>query len=136
MKLKLHHVNLCTTDVPAMDEFYRAVLDMQVEPAMARQRITDQGYPGAVSFVSDGTTQFHIAERDLGIGFRTGQVVNPVQRGHIAFRTDDIAAFKKRLDDKGIKYSDYGGWGVRGGRPNFFFQPPPQVIEGRQAPPR
>jgi glyoxylase I family protein len=35
-------------------------------------------------------------------------VVNPVERGHIAFRTDDIEAFKKRLEDKGIPYSDYG----------------------------
>ena len=96
MKLKLHHVNLCTTDVPAMDEFYRDVLDMKIEPSMAQQRITDRGYPGEVSFVTDGTTQFHIAEKDLGIGFRTGQVVNPVERGHIAFRTDDIAAFKQR----------------------------------------
>ena len=103
MKLKLHHVNLCSTDLPAMDKFYREVLDMETEPAMAQQRIKDQGYPGDVSFVTDGTTQFHLADRDLDIGFRTGQAVNPVQNGHIAFRTDDIAAFKKRLDQKGIK---------------------------------
>ena len=103
MKLKLHHVNLCSTNLPAMDEFYREVLDMETEPTMARQRIKDQGYPGECPFVTDGTTQFHLAEKDMGIGFRTGQVVNPVEKGHIAFRTDDIAAFKKRLDDKGIK---------------------------------
>ena len=109
MKLKLHHVNLCSTDVAAMDTFYRNVLDMETEPTMARQRITDQGYPGNVAFVTDGTTQFHLAEKDMNIGFRTGNVVNPVERGHIAFRTDDIAAFKKRLDEKGVCYSDYGG---------------------------
>ena len=134
MKLKLHHVNLCTTDVPAMDEFYRDVLDMKIEPSMARQRITDQGYPGEVSFVTDGTTQFHIAEKDLGIGFRTGQVVNPVERGHIAFRTDDIAAFKKRLDDKGIHYSDYGDWAMSGWHQIFFYDPDGNVIEVHQAP--
>ena len=27
MKLTLHHINLCSTDVPAMDAFYRSVLD-------------------------------------------------------------------------------------------------------------
>ena len=102
MKLKLHHVNLCSTNVAAMDTFYRDVLEMETEPTMARQRITDQGYPGNVAFVTDGTTQFHLAEKDMNIGFRTGNVVNPVERGHIAFRTDDIAAFKKRLDEKGI----------------------------------
>ena len=77
MKLKLHHVNLCSTNVAAMDEFYRDVLDMETKPTMARQRITDQGYPGNVAFVTDGTTQFHLAEKDMNIGFRTGQVVEP-----------------------------------------------------------
>ena len=101
MKLKLHHLNLTTKNVDAMDEFYRGVLDMQIEPTLAKSRIKTQGYAGDVAFVTDGTTQFHIAEKDMGTGFRTGQVVNPVDRGHIAFRTDDIASFKKRLDERG-----------------------------------
>ena len=33
MKLTLHHINLCSTDVPAMDEFYRSVLGLEPEPA-------------------------------------------------------------------------------------------------------
>ena len=95
MKIKLHHVNLCSTNVPAMDEFYRSVLDMKTEPGLDENRVPGGGgYPGKVSFVTDGTTQFHLAEKDLGINFRTGQAINPVERGHIAFRTDDIAAFK------------------------------------------
>jgi catechol 2,3-dioxygenase-like lactoylglutathione lyase family enzyme len=102
---------------------------------MARQRITDQGYPGNVAFVTDGTTQFHLAEKDMNIGFRTGNVVNPVERGHIAFRTDDIAAFKKRLDEKGIGYSDYGGWAMTGWQQIFFYDPDGNVIEVHQAPP-
>ena len=28
MKLKLHHVNFCSTDVPKMDAFYRDVLGL------------------------------------------------------------------------------------------------------------
>ena len=39
MKLKLHHLNLTTTNVAAMDEFYRDVLDLETEPTLARQRI-------------------------------------------------------------------------------------------------
>jgi catechol 2,3-dioxygenase-like lactoylglutathione lyase family enzyme len=135
MKLKLHHVNLCSTDVPAMDAFYRDVLDMETEPTMAQQRVKNQGYGGEVAFVTDGTTQFHLAEKDMGTGFRTGQIVNPVERGHIAFRTDDIAAFKKRLDDKGIKYSDYGGWAMAGWHQIFFYDPDGNVIEVHQVPP-
>ena len=134
MKLKLHHVNLATTDVSAMNKFYRDVLDMQTIPDMGRTRVRDQGYPGDVAFVTDGATQFHITEKDMGTGFRTGQVVNPVDRGHIAFRTDDIAAFKKRLDEKGIRYSDYGGWAMSGWHQIFFYDPDGNVIEVHQAP--
>ena len=134
MKLKLHHVNLCSTNVPAMDDFYRTVLGMEPEPTMGASRVTDQGYAGAVAFVTDGAMQVHLAEKDLKAGFRTGNVVNPVERGHIAFRTDDIAAFKKRLDEKGIRYSDYGGFAMTGWHQIFFYDPDGNVIEVHQAP--
>ena len=134
MKLKLHHVNLCTTDVPGMDSFYRDVLGLDQEPTMASGRIKDQGYPGDVAFVTDGDMQLHIAEQDMQCGFRTGNVVNPVHRGHIAFRTDDIAAFKKRLDEKGIRYSDYGAWAMKGWEQIFFYDPDGNVVEVHQAP--
>ncbi len=132
MNLKLHHINLCSTQVAAMDEFYRAVLGLRPEPSMSATRVTDQGYAGDVSFVTDGMTQVHLAERDLEAGFRTGNVVNPVERGHIAFRTDDIAAFKRHLQEKGIPYSDYGGWAMRGWQQIFFYDPDGNVIEVHQ----
>ena len=134
MKLKLHHVNLCTSDVAAMDRFYRDILDMEPEPQMNASRVTGQGYPGNVSFVTDGNLQVHLAEKDLNCGFRTGNVVNPMERGHIAYRTDDIAAFKKRLEDKGVPYSDYGGWAMAGWQQIFFYDPDGNVIEVHQAP--
>jgi glyoxylase I family protein len=133
MTLKLHHINLCSTNVAAMDEFYRGVLELAPEPAMEAQRVTTQGYAGDVSFVTDGTTQVHLAEKDLRAGFRTGNVVNPVERGHIAFRTDDIAAFKRRLEEKKIPYSDYGGWAMNGWQQIFFYDPDGNIIEVHQA---
>ena len=131
MKIKLHHVNLCTTNVPAMDEFYRSVLDLAPEPTLNAVRVTD-GYAGNVAFVHDGTTQLHLAQKDLEVGFRRKQAVNPLERGHIAFRTDDIAAFKKRLDQKGIPYSDYGAWAMSGWHQIFFYDPEGNVIEVHQ----
>jgi catechol 2,3-dioxygenase-like lactoylglutathione lyase family enzyme len=128
MKLKLHHLNLTTTNVPAMDAFYRDVLDLEPEPSLQAVRVKD-GYPGAVSFITDGTIQVHLAEKDLGVGFRTGQAVNPVERGHIAFRTDDIAAVKERLKEKGIPYSDFGAWAMKGWAQIFFYDPEGNVIE-------
>ncbi|RMF05651.1 MAG: VOC family protein [Alphaproteobacteria bacterium] len=134
MKLTLHHINLCTTKVSEMDSFYRKVLDLKPEPSMNAQRVTGQGYPGDVSFVTDGRMQVHLAERDLDCGFRTGNIVNPMERGHIAFRTDDIAAFKKRLEEMDIPYSDYGGWAMAGWQQIFFYDPEGNVIEVHQAP--
>src|SRR3978361_1139272 len=102
MKLKLHHLNLCSTNVGAMNEFYRSVLDMEPEPTLDSARLKTDGYSADGAVVPDGQTQFHLATRDLALGFRMKQPVNPVERGHIAFRTDDIAAFKQRLEAKGI----------------------------------
>jgi catechol 2,3-dioxygenase-like lactoylglutathione lyase family enzyme len=115
-----------------MDEFYRSVLDLAPEPTMSASRVTEQGYPGDVSFVTDGTTQVHLAEQDLQVGFRTGKAINPVERGHIAFRTDDIDAFKRRLEEKGIPYADYGAWAMRGWEQIFFHDPEGNVIEVHQ----
>jgi glyoxylase I family protein len=133
MKLKLHHLNLCTTNVPAMEQFYRSVFDLEPEPSLTDARVTAQGYGGNVAFLNDGATQFHLAQRDLDVGHRTKQAVNPLDRGHIAFRTDDIAAFKKRLDEKGISYSDYGTWAMNGWHQIFFYDPEGNVIEVHQA---
>jgi glyoxylase I family protein len=132
MRIRLHHVNLCSKDVPAMDEFYRTVLDLQPEPSLGAARVTEEGYAGKVAFLSDGDVQVHLAERDLGVGFRTGQAINPLDRGHIAFRTDDIAAVKRRLEEKGIPYSDYGTWAMSGWHQIFFYDPDGNVVEVHQ----
>lgn len=132
MKLKLHHLNLTTSNVEAMDEFYTKVLDMQGDPSRNATRDTTQGYSGKVAFVTDGQSEVHLAERDLQIGFKTGQAINPLEKGHIAFRTDDIAAFKKRLEERGIPYSDFGAWAMKGWQQIFFHDPDGNVIEVHQ----
>jgi catechol 2,3-dioxygenase-like lactoylglutathione lyase family enzyme len=132
MKIKLHHVNFCSADVPAMDEFYRTVLGLEPEPSLAAGRVTTDGYSGKVAFVTDGQTQVHLAEKDLGVGFRTNNAINPLERGHLAFRTDDIEAFKRHLKDKGIPFSDYGAWAMSGWEQIFFHDPEGNVVEVHQ----
>jgi glyoxylase I family protein len=132
MKIKLHHVNFCSTDVPAMDAFYRGVLGLEQEPTLGAARVTSAGYAGSVAFVTDGAMQVHLAERDLGAGFRTKNAINPLERGHIAFRTDDIDTFKRRLEEKGIPYSDYGAWAMSGWDQIFFHDPEGNVVEVHQ----
>jgi 4-hydroxyphenylpyruvate dioxygenase-like putative hemolysin len=77
------------------------VLDLEPEPGMANGRVKSQGYAGDVASSPTAPPRLHLAEKDLGVTFRTGQAINPVERGHIAFRTDDIEAVKNRLKDKG-----------------------------------
>jgi glyoxylase I family protein len=132
MKITLHHLNLSSTNVAAMDEFYRTVLDLEPEPTLNAERIVDDGYGGKVAFITDGTIQVHVAEKDLGVGFRTGHAINPLERGHIAFRTDDIDGFKRRLEDKGIPYSNYGAWAMNGWEQIFFHDPDGNIIEVHQ----
>ena len=115
-----------------MEEFYHSVLELQPESSLSSARDTTQGYAAPVAFMTDGQTQVHLAETDLGVGFRTNHVVNPLDRGHIAFRTDDIEAFKMRLKEKDIPYSDYGQWAMNGWYQIFFYDPAGNVIEVHQ----
>ena len=74
MEVKLHHVNYATKDVGAVAEFYRSLFKMKPVPGREDARITAQGYDGKVEFLTDGTTEFHIAPQDLGVAFRTNRV--------------------------------------------------------------
>ena len=63
MELKLHHVNYSTKDVGAVTEFYESLFKMRPASGYDDARITSQGYDRKVAFLTDGTTEFHIARR-------------------------------------------------------------------------
>jgi len=132
MELKLHHVNYATKDVGALAEFYRSLFKLKPVPGNEDARITSQGFDGKVEFLTDGTTEFHIAPQDLGVAFRTRQSLNPVDRGHIAFRTDDIEAFKAMLREKNIQFADYGVWAMNGWYQIFLQDPDGTIVEVHQ----
>ena len=132
MKLRLHHVNLATDKVEEMAAFYRDVLGLEVPDRDIPALEKDKGYSGDVAFVSDGHVQTHLARRDPWAGFRAGQQVNPVARGHIAYRTDDLAAVRAHLEARDIPYSDWGNRAVAGWHQIFFYDPDGNVIEVHQ----
>lgn len=132
MKLTLHHINVATENVERLDTFYRDVLGLDRETRGLPVLEKKKGYAGDVAFVTDGAVQTHIAQKDVMAGFNTGQIVNPVSHGHIAYRTDDLDAFKAHLDAKGIRYSDWGERAVAGWRQIFFYDPDGNVIEVHQ----
>ena len=129
MKLKLHHINLTTTKVAEIERFYQGVMGQERETDGLPVLEKKQGYAGDVAFTTDGHIQTHLAQRDVMAGMATGQVVNPVARGHIAFRTDDLAAFKAHLELRGVPYSDWGNRAVAGWHQIFFYDPEGNVIE-------
>lgn len=129
MKLTLHHINLSTDKVAEMDAFYREVLGLARETEGLPVLEKGKGYAGDVAFVTDGAVQTHIAERDVLAGFKTGHIVNALSRGHIAYRTDDLDAFRAHLDAQGVPYSDWGHTAVAGWSQIFFYDPDGNVIE-------
>ena len=132
MKLELHNINLSTRDVKELERFYKDILflDTQTEdlPTLEKKK----GYSGDVSFVSDGKVQMHLAQKDLSVNFKTGHFINPVEKGHIAYRTDDIEAFKRHLDENNVQYTDWGDIGVSGWHQIFFYDPDGNIIEVHQ----
>lgn len=132
MKLKLHHINLSTDNVERLDDFYQNILGLDNQVSGLPKLEKKQGYAGDVAFVSDGDIQMHLAQKDIHASFNAEQIVNPVSHGHIAFRTDDIAAFKQKLEAHDIPYSDWGNQAVEGWEQIFFYDPDGNVIEVHQ----
>jgi catechol 2,3-dioxygenase-like lactoylglutathione lyase family enzyme len=135
MKLEFHHINVVSEDVDRLHDFYTRILgldDMPIEQFPRTEAKGTTGYDGKIRFATEGRMQMHLAEKELDTAFRNGQVINPVERGHIAFRTDDLATFLKILDDNGIPYSDYGTTFSKEWHQVFFHDPEGNVIEVHQ----
>ena len=135
MKLEFHHINYVSKDVDKMHEFYTGILcldDIPQDQFPRTEATEDSGFNGKIRFATEGSMQMHLAERDLNVAFKNGQVINPVDRGHIAFRTDDLAAFLAILDAQGIPYSDYGTAFAKEWHQVFFQDPEGNVIEVHQ----
>ena len=79
-----------------------------------------------------GDIQMNPSERDLLNSFKSGHKLNPLEKEHIAHRTDDIDAFMSHLDLLGIHYSDWGSNAVNGWHQVFFYDPDGIVIEIHQ----
>ena len=132
MKLELHHINLSTQDVKKLQTFYKDILFLDTQSEDLPTLEKKKGYSGDVSFVGDGKVQMHLAQKDLSVNFKTGHFINPVEKGHIAYRTDDIEAFKKHLKENNIEFTDWGDIGVSGWHQIFFYDPDGNIIEVHQ----
>lgn len=133
MKLVLHHINIAGHDVPGLDAFYEQVMmQEEIGQQATLPTIETKSLPTPVAFRTDGQVQFHLAEKDFELGTRAGKAINPMERGHLAFRTDDIEAFKRHLEARKVPYVDYGTYFTRHWHQVFFHDPAGTVIEVHQ----
>ena len=135
MKLEFHHINYVSENIEELDIFYQDIMQMEkISPEkFPRTPATDNaGYKGKIKFVTEGTMQMHLAEKDLTVADKHNQEINPVDRGHIAFRTDDIEEFKALLRKKNILFSDYGTAFAKEWHQIFFHDPAGNIIEVHQ----
>lgn len=135
MKIEFHHINFVTKNIEELDMFYQNILQMEkISPEkFPRTTATDEsGYDGKINFVTEGTMQIHLAETDLTVAQKHNQEINPVEKGHIAFRTDDIEEFKALLREKNIQFSDYGTAFAKKWYQIFFSDPAGNIIEVHQ----
>ncbi len=135
MKIEFHHINFVSKNPEELNEFYTQVMGLNNLPIQqfARTESTkDSGYDGRIVFVTDGRIQMHLAEKDFTIAAKNKRHINPIEKGHIAFRTDDINRFKETLDRKGIPYADYGTTFSKNWHQVFFYDPEGNVIEVHQ----
>ncbi len=136
MKLEFHHINFVSEDVDRLHDFYTQVLgldDVPIQSFPGPDATSSSGYDGKIRFATDGKMQMHLATKDLTVAFKNGEVINPIERGHIAFRTDDIAAFMTLLDSKDIPYSNYGTAFAKDWHQVFFHDSEGNVIEVHQS---
>ena len=135
MKLEFHHINYVTKDVDKLDNFYKNILQMESisENNFQRTKATESsGYNGKIKFVTEGKIQMHLAEKNLDIASLNNKHINPVERGHIAFRTDNLKGFIKILKKNKINYADYGTTFSSEWHQIFFYDPEGNIVEVHQ----
>ncbi|MDT1986950.1 MAG: VOC family protein, partial [Planktomarina sp.] len=87
MKLEFHHINFVTKDVDQLHDFYQNILglnDIPIQSFPRPEATKTSGYDGKIKFATDGYMQMHLAEKNLSVAENNGQVINPVEKGHIA----------------------------------------------------
>jgi catechol 2,3-dioxygenase-like lactoylglutathione lyase family enzyme len=125
-----HHLNLASErgGVERTAAFYRELLELT-----PIELPRDEGeYSAGIQTLEDRSGyQYHFVPAEPDFTERQGLPVNPLV-GHLAFRVDDIAALRSRLDAAGIPYSDMGIWAIKGWHQLFCADPDGRVIEFHQ----
>jgi len=156
MKLRLHHVNVCSDNMEELHQFYSDVLGLDSVPLppmiehigheddpipsveeASTDAGNDNGEPwrtnvGFFDVSGKDEMQIHASRRQAFLGARMGHAVNPLITGHFAFRTQDLDEVRKELTAANIPFSDYGVWAIKNWDQIFFTDPAGNIIEVHQ----
>ena len=125
-----HHLNLASDGdgVERTVAFYRDLLEL-TPVELPRDQAE---YSAGIHTMADPSGyQYHFVPAERDFTERESLPVNPLI-GHLAFRVDDIAALRERLDAAGIPYSDMGVWAIKGWHQLFCEDPDGRVVEFHQ----
>ena len=123
-----HHLNLAGEDAARTAGFYGDLLGL-TPVELPRD---EDAYGAGIHTLEDSSGyQYHFVPPEPDFAANQGLPVNPLV-GHLAFRVDDIAALRQRLDAAGIPYSDMGVWAIKGWHQLFCADPDGRVIEFHQ----
>jgi glyoxylase I family protein len=124
-----HHLNLASVEDPARTAgFYRDLLGL----APVELSRDQDAYGAEITTLQDRWGyQYHFVPSEPDFAEREGLPVNPLV-GHLAFRVDDIAAVRARLDAEGVPYSDMGEWAIEGWHQLFCADPDGRIVEFHQ----
>jgi len=123
--LELHHVNVPALSLERMARFYTHVLGLQ--PFVPER--ADPSVEFGTRFLEGAAGQVHLTPPNPTLLFGNGMPVNPLLRGHLAFRAPDIDRMKDQLRRTNTPFADYGEWAIRGWHQLFLFDPEGNVIE-------
>ena len=128
-----HHLNLAGTKAAETADFYREMLGLAPAEVPRIYDTYDEPMAAGQIFLQDERGyQYHFITDDPGFAERNGLPINPMGGGHLAFRVDDIAAVRAKLDALGAPYRDMGVWAVKGWHQLFCTDPEGRVIEFHQ----
>lgn len=141
-QIRLHHVNVTSEDMNALNEFYSKALGLEQIPSPAMIATTSSGetdgdaeWESGATFFSAGdreNLQIHATRRQPYLAIKEGHTVNPLIGGHFAFRTDNIQEVMEQLRANDIPFDDWGIWSVKGWYQIFFTDPAGNMIEIHQ----
>ena len=127
LTIELHHVNVPTHNPERMVPFYKDVLGL-VPFSVDRLSCSSRG----TVFLGADVGEIHLGAPEPYLLATNEHSVNPILRGHSAFRTNDIDKIKANLEKLNVPYSDYGVWALKNWYQIYFYDPEGNVVEVQQ----